>query len=397
MQKKTVRDIAIKGKRVLVRVDFNVPLDANTGAISDDSRICASLPTVKYLVDHEAKVILCSHLGRPRGKVDETLRIAPVAKRLSLLIGLPVRVASDCVGQQVRERTEELKGGDVLFLENVRFHPEEEANDSHFAQELARLADVYVDDAFGTAHRAHASNVGVTRHLPAVAGLLMEKELETMGELLRAAEHPFACVIGGAKVSDKIGLVQNMLTRVDMLLIGGGMAATFLKSQGYEVGHSLVEEDKLSLANSVLQEAQQRGVPMLLPIDVLVAEEIKVEAAAKLVSITDIPPTGCIVDIGPQTVELFANRLKTCRTIMWNGPVGIYEIARFAQGTKSLVNLLATIKATTVIGGGSSADVVKGMGLGDKMTHVSTGGGATLEFLQGIPLPGVEALLDRGK
>lgn len=395
MQKKSIKDIEAAGKRVLVRVDFNVPLDANTGTISDDSRIRASLPTIKYLVDHKAKVILCSHLGRPGGEVDEGLRMEPVAKHLSHLMGLPIRMAPDCVGQEVREKVEELNDGDILFLENVRFHSEEEANDPQFARELALLADIYVDDAFGTAHRAHASTVGVARYLPAVAGFLMKKELEAMDKVLTAPEHPFACVIGGAKVSDKIGLVQNMSKRVDMLLIGGGMAATFLKTQGYEVGQSLVEGDKLGLAEDLLQESKESGVPILLPIDVVVAKEIKANASAKVVPITNIPSGSYIVDIGPRTIKLFSNELKTCRTIVWNGPVGIYEIPRFARGTKSLVKLLSTANATTVIGGGSSCEIVQEMGLGDRMTHVSTGGGATLRFLEGTPLPGVEALLDK--
>jgi len=395
MQKKSIKDIEVTGKRVLVRVDFNVPLDANTGTISDDSRIRASLPTIEYLVDHKAKVILCSHLGRPGGKVDKGLRMEPVAKHLSHLMGLPIRMAPDCVGQEVREKVEELNDGDILFLENVRFHSEEEANDPQFARELALLADIYVDDAFGTAHRAHASTVGVARYLPAVAGFLMKKELEAMDKVLTAPEHPFACVIGGAKVSDKIGLVQNMSKKVDMLLIGGGMAATFLKTQGHEVGQSLVEEDKLGLAKNLLQGSKESGVPILLPIDVVVAKEIKANASAKVVPITNIPSGSYIVDIGPRTIELFSNELKTCRTIVWNGPVGIYEIPRFARGTKSLVKLLSTANATTVIGGGSSCEIVQEMGLGDRMTHVSTGGGATLRFLEGTPLPGVEALLDK--
>ncbi len=395
MQKKSIKDIEVTGKRVLVRVDFNVPLDANTGTISDDSRIRASLPTIEYLVDHKAKVILCSHLGRPGGKVDKGLRMEPVAKHLSHLMGLPIRMAPDCVGQEVREKVEELNDGDILFLENVRFHSEEEANDPQFARELALLADIYVDDAFGTAHRAHASTVGVARYLPAVAGFLMKKELEAMDKVLTAPEHPFACVIGGAKVSDKIGLVQNMSKKVDMLLIGGGMAATFLKTQGYEVGQSPVEEDKLGLAKNLLQGSKESGVPILLPIDVVVAKEIKANASTRVVPITNIPSGSYIVDIGPRTIELFSNELKTCRTIVWNGPVGIYEIPRFARGTKSLVKLLSTANATTVIGGGSSCEIVQEMGLGDRMTHVSTGGGATLRFLEGTPLPGVEALLDK--
>jgi phosphoglycerate kinase len=395
MQKKSVEDIEVTGKRVLVRVDFNVPFDVDSGAISDDTRIRSSLPTIRYLVDHKAKIILCSHLGRPGGKVDEGLRMEPVAKYLSQLIGLSIGMAPDCVGLKVREKVEELTDGDILFLENLRFHPEEEANDPQFARELALLADIYVNDAFGTAHRAHASTVGVARYLPAVAGLLMKKELEAMGKVLAVPERPFACVIGGAKVSDKIGLVQNMLERVDMLLIGGGMAATFLKTQGYEVGRSVVEEDKLGLAKDLLQNSAKSGVPILLPVDVVVAKEIKANASAKVVPVTNIPSGSHVVDIGSRTIELFSKELKTCRTILWNGPVGVYEIPQFARGTRSLVELLSTANATTIIGGGSSCDIVQEMGLSHRMTHVSTGGGATLEFLEGAPLPGVEALLDK--
>lgn len=395
MQKKTVKDVEVEGKRVLVRVDFNVPLDASTGAISDDSRIRASLPTINYLVEHKAKAILCSHLGRPEGKVVEALRMAPVAQHLSQLIGLPVYIANDCIGQEVQDKVKALKEGEILFLENLRFHAEEEANDPRFAQQLAGLAEVYVNDAFSVAHRAHASVVGVARYLPAVAGFLMQKEIETMGKLLSSPERPFACLIGGAKVSDKIGLMQNMLKKVDILLLGGGMAATFLKAQGYEVGHSLVEKDKLNLARELLEEAKEHNVALLLPVDVLVAEQISAEAPRKVVPVTSVPLNSYIVDIGPRTVELFCNELKKCHTIMWNGPVGIYEIPEFAQGTRSIVSCIATINATTIIGGGSSAEIVHKMGLADKVTHVSTGGGASLRFLEGIPLPGVEVLLDK--
>jgi phosphoglycerate kinase len=395
MQKKTIRDIEVNGKRVLVRVDFNVPLDRDTGAISDDSRIRASLPTINHLVDHKAKIILCSHLGRPEGKVVEELRMAPIARCLSQLIGLPVNIVNDCVGEEVQNKAKALKEGDILFLENLRFHPEEEANDSHFAQELASLADIYVNDAFGTAHRAHASTVGVANYLPAVAGFLMEKELVTMGKLLQAPEHPFACLIGGAKVGDKIRLIQSMLKKVDFLLIGGGMAATFLKAQGFEVGHSLAEKGKLNLAKELLQEAKEWNVPSLLPVDVVVAEQIKAATPTRIVPITDVPSNSYIVDIGPQTIELFSNELRKCHTIMWNGPMGIYEIPQFAQGTRSMANLLSTVNATTVVGGGSSAEVVKEMGLTDKMAYISTGGGASLRFLEGIPLPGVELLQNK--
>jgi phosphoglycerate kinase len=393
--KKTVGDMDVKGKRVLVRVDFNVPLDINTGGISDDSRIRASLPTIEYLVEHKAKVILCSHLGRPDGEVVEALRMAPIAERLSQLTGLPVKVAQDCIGAEVEKAASVLREGDILFLENLRFHSEEEANDPGFAQKLASLAEIYVNDAFGTAHRAHASTVGVTSYLPALGGFLMEKELEALSTLLNAPDHPFACLIGGAKVSDKIGLLRNMLKRVDVFLVGGGMAATFLKAQGHEVGLSLVEEEKLGLSKQLLQEAQDHNVPVLLPVDVVAAEEIAVKAEAKTVPATEVPHELYIVDIGPQTIELFSAELRKCRTIMWNGPVGVYEIPRFGEGTRSMAALLSSLDSTTIVGGGSTAEIVEEMGLADKMTHVSTGGGASLRFLEGAALPGVEALLDK--
>jgi phosphoglycerate kinase len=395
MLKRTVDDVDVTGKRVLLRVDFNVPLDRNTGAISDDSRIRASLPTIEYLVNHKAKVIVCSHLGRPKGKVVENLRMAPIAQRLSQLMGVPVATAPDCVGQEVESQAGALKEGGILVLENLRFHPGEEANAPDFAQRLARLADIYVNDAFGTAHRAHASTVGVAKHLPAVAGFLMAKELTVMGELLHNPEQPFACLIGGAKVSDKIGLLQSMLRKVDMLLVGGGMAATFLKAQGHEVGRSPIEEDRLGLAGELLREAEERQVPLLLPIDAVVTEEIKAGAPTRVVPTTDIPSDSYVVDIGPKSIELFRGKLKGCRTVIWNGPMGIYEILQFAQGTRSLASFLATLNATTVIGGGSTAEAVQEMGLTDKMTHVSTGGGASLRFLEGAVLPGVEVLLDK--
>jgi phosphoglycerate kinase len=394
MPKKTVEDIDVRGKRVLLRVDFNVPLDIDTGAIGDDSRIQASLPTIRYLVDHKAKIILCSHFGRPKGKVVENLRMAPVAQRLSQLTGLPVNTASDCIGPEVENKIGALQEGHILVLENLRFHPEEEANDIGFAQKLAGLADIYVNDAFGTAHRAHASTVGVAKYLPAVAGLLMNKELDVMEKLLHNPERPWGCLVGGAKVSDKMELLQNMLKKVDTLLVGGGMAATFFKAQGYEVGHSLVEDEKLGLAKDLLREAKEWGVPFLLPIDALVAEEIKAGASSKVVPTSDIPSDSHMVDIGPKSVELFCSELRKCRTIMWNGPLGIYEMPQFASGTRSIAICLSDISAVTIIGGGSSAEVVEEMGLADKMTHVSTGGGATLRFLEGATLPGVEVLLD---
>ena len=395
MPKKTVADIEVKGKRVLLRVDFNVPISKTGGGISDDSRIRASLPTIKYLVDHKAKVIICSHVGRPGGKVVENLRMAPIAQRLSQLMGLPVSTASDCIGHEVENKVKKLRESDILVLENLRFHPEEEENDAGFTQKLASLADIYVDDAFSTAHRDHASIVGVAKYLPAVAGFLMKKELEVMGKLLHDPERPWACLIGGAKGSDKIELLQNMLRKVDILLIGGGIAATFLKTQGYEVGNSLIDNDKLGLAKELLQEAKELRVPFLLPIDAVVVKEVRAGASTRIVATTNIPADSHIVDIGPKSIELFQNELGKCRTVMWNGPMGIYEMSQFAQGTRVIANFLSTLDATTIIGGGSSAEVVQEMGLADKMTHVSTGGGASLKFLEGITLAGVKVLLDK--
>ncbi len=395
MAKKTIRDIEVGGKKVLVRVDFNVPLDMKTGAITDDSRIRAALPTIRYLVDHKAKVILSSHLGRPDGKVVEGLRMAPIAQRLSQLVGLPVSTTSDCIGSDVEKAVNDLKEGDILLLENIRFHAEEEANDLSFAQALAKLADIYVDDAFGTAHRAHASTVGVVEYLPAVAGFLMEKELKALGSVMTNPDHPFCALLGGAKVSDKIGLIQNILDKVDLLLIGGGMAATFFKAQGYEVGLSLVETDKQNLAQKLMDAAKQNGASLLLPTDVVVADSISAEATGDAVSIANIPSNKYVVDIGPQTIEVFSQQIRQCRTVFWNGPMGVYEIPQFARGTKTMVELLASIKATTIVGGGSTAEIVEEMKLTQKMTHVSTGGGASLKFLEGKSLPGVAVLLDK--
>ena len=395
MPKKTVADIEVKGKRVLLRVDFNVPISKTGGGISDDSRIRASLPTIKYLVDHKAKVIICSHVGRPGGKVVENLRMAPIAQRLSQLIGLPISTASDCIGHEVENKVKKLRESDILVLENLRFHPEEEENDAVFTQKLASLADIYVDDAFSTAHRDHASIVGVAKYLPAVAGFLMKKELEVMGKLLHDPERPWACLIGGAKGSDKIELLQNLLRKVDILLVGGGIASTFLKTQGYEVGNSLIDNDKLGLAKELLQEAKELRVPFLLPIDAVVVKEVRAGASTRIVATTNIPTDSHIVDIGPESIELFQNELGKCRTVMWNGPMGIYEMSQFAQGTRVIANFLSTLDATTIIGGGSSAEVVQEMGLADKMTHVSTGGGASLKFLEGITLAGVKVLLDK--
>jgi len=392
--KKTVRDIEVAGKRVFVRVDFNVPVDAGTGRISDDTRIRASLPTIRYLVERGARVVLASHLGRPKGKVSDDARMKPVAERLSALLGLPVACSRDCVGAEAETAVAALRDGQVLLLENLRFHAEEEKNDAAFAKQLAGLADIYVNDAFGTAHRAHASTEGITHFLPSVAGLLMEKELSALGGLLGSPGRPFACVFGGAKVSDKIGMIKNMLRRVDIVLVGGGLAGTFLKARGLDVGRSLVEDEMLGEARDIMLESTRLGVPVVLPLDVLVADDIKAGVRTSVVQVTGVPSDSSIVDIGPRTVEHFFGRLEACRTIMWNGPMGIYEIPQFSLGTKCLINYLASLRAVTVIGGGSSVDAVQDMGLSELVTHVSTGGGATLELLEKGTLPGVEALND---
>jgi len=395
MDKMTVRDIEVNNKRVLVRVDFNVPLDEGAGVITDDSRIRAVLPTIKYLIDRKAKVILCSHLGRPKGKVVDKLRLAVVAQRLSQILGRQVGSTKDCIGSDVEAAVEKLKNGDVLLLENVRFHPEEESNDASFAQALARLADIYVNDAFGAAHRSHASTVGVTKYLPSVAGLLLEKEVEALGSILDHPARPFVALLGGAKVSDKVGMIENIMTKVDYILIGGGMAATFFKAKSYEVGLSLVEEEMLDLAAKLMEDAQKRGVRLLLPVDVIVAHGLSPGAKVNTVSIEEIPPNLRVVDIGPRTIKNFSKKLQRCQTVFWNGPMGIYEVPRFAKGTQAIAELLAGLNAITVIGGGSTAEVVTKLGLASKMTFVSTGGGASLKFLAGNELPGVAALLNK--
>jgi len=392
----SVQDIKVAGKRVLVRVDFNVPLDERNGVITDDSRIRAALPTIQYLIDEGAKVILCSHLGRPGGKVVEKLRLDIVAERLSQILGRQVVVTTDSIGPDVEKAIEKLRNGEVLLLENIRFHPEEEENDASFAQALARLADIYVDNAFGAVHRAHASIVGITRHLPAVAGLLLKKELEALGNILENPAHPFGGLLGGAKIIDKVAMLENIMDKVDYLLIGGGMAATFLKAQSYETGLSLIETDMLSTAVGLMEKAARNRARLLLPVDVVVADEISAEAEViKAVSIDNISPHLRIVDIGPQTIRNFQEKLRQCKTVFWNGPMGIYEIPQFAEGTKNMARFLASLGAATIIGGGSTAEVVNELGLADKMTFVSTGGGASLRFLSGKTLPGVEALLKK--
>jgi len=397
MNKQTMRDIDLKGKRVLVRVDFNVPLDPQTKAISDDSRIKAALPTIKYLLDKKSKVILCSHLGRPNGKVVEDMRLAPVAKRLSELLKRPVATTKDCIGVEVEEAVSKMKERDILMLDNLRFHPEEEKNDPAFAKALAKVADVYVDDAFGTAHRAHASTEGVTKYLPAVSGFLMEKEIDSLGKALAGAGHPFAAIIGGAKVSDKMALLDNILGKIDYLLIGGGMCCTFLKAQNYGVGKSQVEEDKLNVARDLIAKAAKANVEVVLPEDVVVADKFATGASYKTVPISGIPSDWYVMDIGPQTIKSFSDRIRKCKTAFWNGTMGVFEYKEFKQGTEAIAKQLASIKATTITGGGSTAEAVIELGLDKKMSHVSTGGGAALEFLEGKTLPGVAALLDKKK
>jgi len=395
MNKMTVRDIEVTDKRVLVRVDFNVPVDPGTGVITDDSRIRAALPTIQYLIERNARVILISHLGRPRGKVVDELRLTPIAQRLSQILGQQVGVAVDCIGPEVERSVETLRDGDVLLLENLRFHSDEETGSADFAKALARLGDIFVNDAFGTSHRAHASIAGIAQYLPAVAGLLLEKEINTLGGLLENPVHPFVAIFGGAKVSDKVSMLKNIMGKVDCLLIGGGMAATFLKAKSCEVGQSMVEEDSLGTAAGLIDEAERSGARLLLPVDVIVAERIDLGARGEEISVDSIPPDKRIADIGPQTIENFSRELRSSKTVFWNGPVGVEEIAQFAGGTKKLARLLAGLEATTIIGGGSTAEVMNAMGLADKVTFVSTGGGASLKFLGGEELPGVVALRDR--
>jgi len=393
-RKKSVEAIDVQGKRVLVRVDFNVPMD-DQGRITDDKRIRASLPTIQYLLRHGARVVLMSHLGRPKGKPDPRYSLRPVAQRLEELLGVSVRMLPDCVGDEVERAVQELAPGQVALLENLRFHPEEEKNDPDFARRLARLGDVYVNDAFGSAHRAHASTEGVAHHLPAVAGFLLLKEIETMGKALADPERPFVAILGGAKVSDKIGVIRNLLTRVDALLIGGGMSYTFLKAKGYEIGDSLLDAEHVDLARELMAEAERRNVRLLLPEDVVVAQAFSAEAPRQVVPASAIPAGWQGLDIGPKTRERFAAEIRKARTVIWNGPLGVFEMAPFAEGTRHVAMALAQSDGTTIIGGGDTAAAVEQFGLADRMTHVSTGGGASLEFLEGRELPGVAVLQDR--
>jgi len=391
MNKKTVKDVDVRGKRVLVRVDFNVPQDEQ-GNITDDTRIRAALPTIRYLIERGASVVLMSHLGRPKGKKNEKYSLKPVAQRLSQLLGRPVKLAADVVGPEVEAEAKSLQPGEVMLLENLRFYPDEEENNPDFARRLAALGDIYVNDAFGTAHRAHASTEGVAHYLPAVAGFLMEKEITIMGQALENPTRPFVAVIGGAKVSGKIGVLQNLLPKVDAMLIGGGMVGTFFKAQGYEIGKSLVEEDKLDLARSLMQQGEGK---LRLPVDVVVAEKLDASAPTKIVDVHEVPADWMIVDIGPQTAREYGAEIERAGTVVWNGPMGVFELPPFAKGTYAVAEAMARCKGTTIVGGGDSVAAVEQMGFGDKLTHLSTGGGASLEFLEGRTLPGVAALQDR--
>lgn len=393
--KKTVKDVDVRSKRVLVRVDYNVPLDAN-GNVSDDKRITASLTTINYLLEQGARIILCSHLGRPKGEVKKEFSLAPVAKRLKeLLPNVNIYFASDCIGEEAQQKAAALKDGEILLLENLRFHKEEEKNDPEFAKKLASLAEIYVSDAFGTVHRAHASTAGVAAYLPAVAGFLIGKELSIMGGALENPERPFVAILGGAKVADKIGVITNLLNKCDTLLIGGGMAYTFFKAMGYEIGDSLLDAESIDLAKQLMETAKEKGVKLLLPVDTVVAKAFAADAEHMTVSANAIPAGWQGLDIGEKTRELFAAEIKNAKTVIWNGPMGVFEFPEFAKGTEAVAKACAECGGTTIIGGGDSASAVKKLGYADKMTHISTGGGASLEFLEGKVLPGVAALNDK--
>ncbi|SEG08258.1 phosphoglycerate kinase [Caloramator fervidus] len=395
MNKKTVRDIDVKGKKVIVRCDFNVPQDKD-GNITDDRRIVAALPTIKYLIENGAKVILMSHLGRPKEGYDPKYSLKPVAERLSQLLNKEVKLAEDpeVVGENAIRLTSEMKEGDVVLLENVRFVKTETKNDLEFAKKLASLADIFVNDAFGTAHRAHSSTAGIAQFIPAVAGFLIEKEISVMGKALENPERPFVAILGGAKVSDKIGVINNLLEKVDKLIIGGGMAYTFLKAQGINIGNSLLEEDKIDYAKEMLEKAKQKGVKVYLPVDHVVAKEFKEDAEHMVVDV-EIPEGYMGLDIGPKTIKLYEEALQDAKTVIWNGPMGVFEFKAFAVGTKAVAEALSKLDATTIIGGGDSAAAVEQLGYSEKMTHISTGGGASLEFLEGKELPGIAALNDK--
>ena len=394
MNKKTVKDIDLKGKKVFVRCDFNVPMEEERN-ITDNTRIVAALPTIKYLLEQNCKIILASHLGRPKGEVKPEYSLAPVAKELSKLLNKEIIMAKDVIGPDAMEKAKNLKEGEILLLENVRFHREETDNDPEFSKKLASMAEVFVNDAFGTAHRAHSSTTGIASYLPAVSGFLIEKELKFLGDALNNPERPFVAILGGAKVSDKIGVIDSLLEKVDTLIIGGGMAYTFFKAQGYEVGNSLCELDKLDLARELMEKAKTKGVKLMLPVDTKVGKEFKVDTESKTVKYTEIPADWEGFDIGDETIKMFSDEIRKAKTVVWNGPLGLFEFPQFAIGTNAIAKVLSEIDATTIIGGGDSAAAVEKAGLADKMTHISTGGGASLEFLEGKKLPGIEALLDK--
>ena len=395
MAKKTIEDIRVEGKKVLVRVDFNVPLTED-GKVADDKRIVAALPTIQYLLAHNAKVILCSHLGRPKGEVNPKYSLAPVGERLSeLLPDTRIWFAEDTIGESAKAAIKDMKDGEIVLLENTRFHKEEEKNDPAFAKALADLADIFVSDAFGTVHRAHASTAGVADYIPAVAGFLIGKELGIMGEALENPVRPFVAILGGAKVADKIGVIKNLLQKCDSLIIGGGMAYTFFKAKGYEIGDSLLDSDSIDLAGELMKEAEERGVQLLLPVDTVVAKEFSADAEHKTVPANAIPAGWQGMDIGNETIALFGETIKKAKTVVWNGPMGVFEFPAFANGTKEIARACAECEGTTIVGGGDSASAVKKLGFADKITHISTGGGASLEFLEGKILPGVAVLNDK--
>ncbi|MED1951501.1 phosphoglycerate kinase [Brevibacillus centrosporus] len=392
MNKKSIRDVELAGKRVFCRVDFNVPMQ--DGIITDDTRIRAAVPTIQFLVEAGAKVILASHFGRPKGQVVEEMRLTPVAAHLSTLLGKDVQKLDDSIGAEVEAAVQQMEAGDVILLENVRFHAGEEKNDPEIAKSFAALADLFVNDAFGTAHRAHASTAGIANYIPAVAGLLMEKEIRFMGGALSRPERPFTAIVGGAKVKDKIAVIENLLTKVDHLIIGGGMANTFLKAQGYGIGASLCEDDKLDLARTLMAQAKERNVSLLMPVDVVVADRFAADAEKQTVSIDAIPDGWMALDIGPKTVEQYHKVIVDSKTVVWNGPMGVFEMDAFAQGTIGVAKSMSECSGTTIIGGGDSVAAVEKAGVAEQMTHISTGGGASLEFMEGKELPGVAVLAD---
>ncbi|RKX36984.1 MAG: phosphoglycerate kinase [Thermotogae bacterium] len=398
MKKLTIRDVDLQGKTLIMRADFNVPIDKETGKVADDTRIKAALPTIEHAVKNGAKVILLSHLGRPKGNVDPKYSLKPVAERLNEISGLNVEFLPEVVGDNVVRAVQNMKPSEVILLENTRFHPGETKNDPELAQAWARLADIHVNDAFGTAHRAHASNVGIANFIPSVAGFLMEKEIEFLGKVTYEPDHPYVVVLGGVKVSDKIGVITHLLEKADKILIGGAMMFTFLKAKGYQVGSSLVEEDKIELAKSILNKASEKKVDFILPVDTVIAQKIESGVEKKVVEIEDGIPEGWMgLDIGPKTVELFSEALRSAKTVVWNGPMGVFEIDDFSQGTKLVAEAIANLSATTVIGGGDSAAAVSKFGLKSSYSHVSTGGGASLEFLEGKELPGIRSIADKKK